>query len=305
MKTLAIVCLVAAGLLAPGCSLKRMAVNKVGDALAAGGTTFSADNDPELIEAAAPFSLKLMESLLAESPRHKGLLLALSSGFTQYAYAFVQQDAERKENEDIDVSLQMRARARKLYLRARDYSLRTLEMSYPGFTNALRQDALSAVKQLKKSDVPATYWAAASWAAAIGITKDNTDLIADLPLVEALIDRALALDETYDHGAIHSFLVSYESVRPGSSQKAAERARSHFDRAVELTLGQLAGPFVSYAEAVSIPQQNKAEFQKLLNQALAIDVNARPEWRLANTVVQRRARWLLSQTDQLISSDEK
>src|SRR5206468_3314056 len=78
----------------PGCSLKKVAVNKLGDALAGSGTTFSSDDDPDLIESAVPFSLKLIESLLAESPNHRGMLLAASSGFTQYAYAFIQQDAD-------------------------------------------------------------------------------------------------------------------------------------------------------------------------------------------------------------------
>ncbi|PYI84479.1 MAG: hypothetical protein DME26_13235 [Verrucomicrobia bacterium] len=37
-----------------------------------------------------------MESLLAESPTHKALLFATSSGFTQYAYAFIRQEAESR-----------------------------------------------------------------------------------------------------------------------------------------------------------------------------------------------------------------
>jgi hypothetical protein len=76
-------------LVSPACSIKKFAVNKLGDALAEGAGTYASDNDPELIEAAVPFSLKLMESLLAESPRHLGLLTGVASGFTQYAYAFV------------------------------------------------------------------------------------------------------------------------------------------------------------------------------------------------------------------------
>ena len=44
-----------------GCSAKRAALNTLGDALAGSGTTFSADDDPELVKAAVPFSLKLME----------------------------------------------------------------------------------------------------------------------------------------------------------------------------------------------------------------------------------------------------
>jgi hypothetical protein len=37
----------------------------------------------------------------------------------------------------------------------------------------------------------------------------------------------------------------------------------------------------------------------LLHQALAINPDLKPEWRLANLVMQRRAKWLLSRTDQL------
>src|SRR3974377_122273 len=97
--------------LAPGsgCSIRRTAVNKLGDALASGGTTFASDDDPELVKAAVPFSLKLMESLLSENPRHEGLLLAACSGFTEYAYAFVQEDADETEDKDLAAAEEMRA----------------------------------------------------------------------------------------------------------------------------------------------------------------------------------------------------
>ena len=88
----------------PACSVKRIAVNKLGNALASGGTTFTSDEDPELVRDALPFSLKLIESLLAESPRHRGLLLAAASGFTPYAYAFVQEEADEIQDSDLDKS---------------------------------------------------------------------------------------------------------------------------------------------------------------------------------------------------------
>jgi predicted anti-sigma-YlaC factor YlaD len=282
-----------------GCSIKRMTVNKLGDALATSGTTFASDDDPELVKAAAPFSLKLMESLLAKSPRHKGLLFASASGFTQYAYAFVQQDADELEERDVAASLEMRKRAARLYLRARNYALRGLETAHPGFDTALRTNAVAAVKRLNKKDVPLAYWSAVSWAAAVSDSKDNPDLIADLPKIEALIDRALELDETFDHGAIHSFLIAYEMSRQDAKGDPATRARQHFDRAMALSAGQMAAPLVSLAEAVSVKNQNVEEFKSLLNQALAINPDAKPEWRLANLVMQRRARWLLARTDEL------
>jgi predicted anti-sigma-YlaC factor YlaD len=245
-----------------------------------------------------------MESLLAESPSHKGLLFAASSGFAQYSFAFVQQEAEEIEGHDVAKAMEMRQRARKLYLRSRDYALRGLETAHPGFTNALRADTAGALKRLTKPDVPLAYWAAAAWAGAIAIVKDNTDLIADLPIVQALMDRALALNEAYDYGAIHSFLISYEMSRPVVESERLSHARAHFNRAVQLTQGHQAGPYVNLAESVSVSQQDRAEFELLLSRALAIDVNARPEWRLANLLMQRRARWLLAQEDDLIEKQD-
>lgn len=288
-----------AAFLATGCSIKRFAVNKIGDSLAGSSTTFASDDDPDLIGAAVPFSLKLMESLLAASPRHRGLLLATASGFTQYAYAFVEQEADQVEDEDFGKAQAERARAKRLYLRARDYGIRGLEVKHRGFGAALRADPRAAVRQAKREDVALLYWTAAAWGAAVSLSKDDPHLVADQPLFEALIDRALELDETFDNGAIHGFLISYEPARQGGTGDPNERAREHFDRAVELTDGQSASPYVSYAEAVSVMTQNRAEFDSLLQHALAIDPDHRPEWRLANLIMQRRARWLLSREDDL------
>ena len=282
-----------------GCSVKRMAVNKVGDALAGSGSTFASDDDPELIKAAVPFSLKLMESLLAENPRHEGLLLATSRGFTQFAYAFVQEDADETEDKDLAAAEEMRGRARRLYLRARNYGLRGLDVRHQGFEKGLRTAPKQAVARTTVRDVPLLYWTAVSWAAAISLSKDKPDMIAEMPIVEAMMERALALDEAFDFGAIHTYYITYEMSRSGGAGDPATRSRQHFERALALSGGQQASPMVSFAEAVCIQKQDLKEFESLLKQALAINPDAKPEWRLANLVIQRRAKWLLSRTDQL------
>jgi len=288
-----------------GCSIKKIAIKKLGDALAQSGTTFSSDSDPELVKDALPFSLKLIESLLAESPQHRGLLLAASSGFTQYSYAFIKEEADETEPENFARATELRLRARGLFLRARDYGVRGLETTHRGFGAALNQDPQLAVKQAKAADVPLLYWTAASWGLAITLSKNEPALIVDQPIVEALVDRALELNEAFDEGAIHSFLISYEPARQGAPGNPLDRARKHFDRAMALSKGFQAGPLVSFAESVSIAKQDRGEFQSLLNRALAVDVNAKPEYRLSNLVMQRRARWLLSRTDELFLSPEQ
>jgi hypothetical protein len=177
--------------------------------------------------------------------------------------------------------------------------LRGLDVAHPGFSTQLRANPKQAVQLASKADVPLLYWTAAAWGAAISISKNDPDLVSDQVIFEALADRALALDESFEHGAIHAMLITYEPSRQGGSGSADDRARAHFRRAVELSDGKSAGPYVSLAEAITIQNQKRAEFVSLLNQALAINVDERPEWRLANLIMQERARWLLSRVDEL------
>jgi hypothetical protein len=284
--------------LTSGCSIRSYAVNRASDALAASGGGFGADDDPELIRAAAPFSLKLMESVLAEAPRHAGLLAAASSGFTQYSFAFVQLDADEIEGRDVAAARALRNRARALYHRARDYGLRALEVQHPGFRAQLETDATPALARLSRDDSVPLYWTTVAWAAAISLSKDSPSAIAGLRAVDRMVERLRELDLDMDHGTLHAFLISYEMGRPGARNPEA-RARVHFEQAVRLSAGQKAGPYVVYAESVCVTLQNRREFVAMLKRATAIDPAARPEWRLENAVMQRRARWLLAQADQL------
>jgi hypothetical protein len=284
--------------LTSGCSVRNLAVNSMGDALAASGSGFGSDDDPDLIRAAAPFSLKLMESVLAEAPRHAGLLAAASSGFTQYSFAFVHLDADEVEGRDVAAARALRLRARALYHRARDYGLRALEVQHPGFRAELATEPRPALVRLSRDDSMPLYWTTVAWTAAISLSKDSPSAIAGLRVVDLMVERLRELDLDMDHGTLHAFLISYEMGRPGTRSPEA-RARIHFEQAVRLSAGQKAGPYVAYAESVCVALQNRREFVAMLERATAIDPAARPEWRLENAVMQRRARWLLTQADQL------
>ena len=295
--------LLLAWLAGSGCSIRRYAMNQVADALAGSGATFASDDDPELVKTAVPFSLKLIESLLAENPRHTGLLASAASGFTQFAYAFVQEEADETEPLDLAAAEAMRTRARRLYLRAQRYGLRGLEVTHSGFGTTLFANPKTTVRAATKADVPLLYWTAAAWAAAISLSKDNPELVAQIPVMEALIDRALELDESFGGGSIHTFLITYEMSRQGAHGDPAARARQHFDRAMALSKGTDAAPLVALAEAMTVQKQDVKEFECLLNRALAINPDASPDNRLVNLVMQRRARWLLSRKADLFLID--
>ena len=151
-------------LILPACSVRRLAVNSLGNALAEGGSSYASDDDPELVAEATPFALKTMEALLEESPRHKALLGATAAGFTQYGYAFVQQEGDFVESQDLAKATHLRNRARHLYLRALDYGLRGLEVDFPGFRDRLRTDPQAALAKTTKRHVPLLFWTATAWA---------------------------------------------------------------------------------------------------------------------------------------------
>jgi predicted anti-sigma-YlaC factor YlaD len=298
MKPIRDLALALACLAAASCSINRFAVNKLGDALADGGSSYATDDDPELVGQALPFALKTIEGLLQSSPEHRGLLLAAASGFTQYSYAWVQCEADYVEAADVARAKALRQRAVRLYRRALGYGLRGLEAASPGFGAALRRDPQAAVARLARADVAIAYWTGLSWAAAASVSKDS-DLVADLPLAEALMRRALELDEGFAGGSIHDFFIAYEGGRPPSAGGSVERAQAHFDRALQLAGGTRVAPLVSWAETVCVAQQDRARFAELLGRALELDADRFPEQRLANLVAQRRARWLLSRADEL------
>jgi predicted anti-sigma-YlaC factor YlaD len=210
----------------------------------------------------------------------------------------VNQEADESESRDLAAARALRARARALYFRARDYGLRALDAKHAGFRAQLGERTGTALARLSRDDVPALYWTTVAWTAAIALSKDSPRAIADLRPVDLMVERLGELDPDMDHGALHAFLISYEMGRPGARDPEA-RARSHFEQAVRLSEGYKAGPFVALAESVCVATQNKREFVARLAQAIAIDPSARPEWRLENIIMQRRARWLLGQTDQL------
>jgi predicted anti-sigma-YlaC factor YlaD len=286
------------------CSPKTYALRRIADAMSS--TTESSavgrDDDPELVRDAVPFALKTMESLADRLPDHLPLRIALARGFTQYGYAFVQQDAD--ESPDPDRAKVLRERAARLYLRAHAYAMQAMKMAHGVTEEQLRgkeQVRAQALSKMTRADVPLLYWTAAAWGAAIAQRKTNLELVGDVPAVAALLDRALALDEAYDLGALHEFAIAFDPARPEGT--TPEKQRAHFDRARELQKGKKISALVTYAESVAGPAQDRRQFEALLKEALRFDVDqpqARDE-RLENIVSQRRAQFLLAHEGDILS----
>ena len=269
------------------CSPQSLLVRAAADQLAGQGQ--ADEEDLLLARDASAFYLKLSESVLRQTPGHLALAEAVAGGFTQYAYAFIELEADRIESTDAKAAQRLRKRAARLYARAHRHAMAALEQHRPGFADALAGTATAL--QLPADQVGVAYWAAAAWGACIALSKDQPDAVADLPRAIALARLAWARDPDHGDGALASLMGSFEAARPGGSMRQAE---AYFDRAIAASAGRSAGPWVAKAETLALAAGDRADFEAMLRQAISI-ATGHPS--LANALMRERAQWLLDSAD--------
>src|SRR5690606_5397778 len=149
-------------------------------------------------------------------------------------------DADAVSDDDPELERQYRERGKKLLRRALGYCKRSIDAADDDFWPMFAKDRKKALQRLddEEEDVPRLYWTAITWAALVTQSKDDMDLGGELPIGEALMDRAFELDPDFDHGAIHEFYISYDMVRGEAQGGGDASAKKHFDRVMELTNGQ-------------------------------------------------------------------
>lgn len=281
-------------LLASTAGCTGLATGVIADALAeGGGGVYATDDDPELVRAAVPSGLKIMESVLASEPDHTGLLLALCKGYGQYAYAFAEDDLEVAAEDDPGKAAPLRDRARRLWMRAHGYCRRGLAATHEGWN----PDA-DGLAKLEEDDVGLAYWAAATWAGAIAVSKDPS-LLADLDKAMALAERAAQLDGEYSDGAPHGLVGTLLAAIPGGDMK---RAREELEKAAELAGPGKMLPVLSLAR-LGVKIKDRALVEKSMKRVLEFDIDSAPESRLENVLAQKRARRLQAEVADLFMDD--
>jgi hypothetical protein len=290
----------AAALVLVGCDLKKLAVDQTADVLKVGAHVFDEERDPELARAAIPASLKTMESFLAANDEQPILLELLASGYTNYAFGFIEDEAEVADARDSEAAARLRERALDYYLRARAYGLRLIELDHPELADTLlRGQAPSSAQldDLDEDDLPALFWTSNAWAAAINAGKHRPELVGELPIVKLLVERAAAIDPTYFHAGPLMTLGAIGAALPKGLGGKPDAAKTYFDRATQTTGGRFFMIPVLYARTVLTQLGDRAAFQKTLESVVAGNPDIDPTAALANRLAQKRARRYLAAID--------
>ncbi len=269
------------------CSTQKLVVRATSGLFSNGFATLNEESDLNFAEQAIPGNLILLEAAIKSDPNNKMFLLLAAEGYTGYALGFVE-----------DVSPE---RASPFYLKARDFALTVLKRD-ENFRKSFDLDIVqfqTALYATKKDDVPALFWTANAWGSYVNLNKTDINALADLPKIEAIMERVLQLDETYYFGGPHLFFGTILASRPQMLGGNPQKAKEHFETCLSINRNTFLLAKFFYAKTYAVQVQDKELFIKLLEEILSAPGDILPQQRLANEIARKKAKMLLEKVDDL------
>jgi len=261
----------------PGCaSLFGGATQRLAEQL--GQAVMNAD-DPATVRDGLPAYLLLLEGLLEGDPDNVDTLLAAARLNGAYAGNFVGNDT---------------ARAQRLASRALAQARRAACIDAPSLCPLLDgnpHDFAQVVDRLGRRHLDTLYGLAAAWAGHLQVHRDDWNAVADLPKIESLLQRVVALDPVHDGGLPLVYLGVLNSLHPEAVGGQPARGRAYFERAIAVSEGRNLYAKVLMAEFHARLVFDQALHDRLLAEVLAADPRA-SGYTLMNTLAQVRAREL-------------
>jgi hypothetical protein len=241
-------------------------------------------NDPALIESGVPAYLLLVDGFIYESPDNEDLLAAGAQIYALYGSRFSADDAA----------------AVRMTRKARDYGNRSLCLAHEPaceWAGLPYEEFVTALDEIEARQIDYLYAFALGWLSFLDATSEDLSAVAELPWVEAAMERALALDESYQQGAVHTWLGIIKSLRPPALGGEPEVARAHFERSLELSGGRDLSVKVEYARRLA-----RLMYEKELHDRLLAEVLTEPAeeegYTLFNVLAKQDAQALLASSEE-------
>lgn len=236
-------------------------------------------DDPELVQSGVPAYLLLIDGLIAQSPESEPLLSAGAQLFALYASRFATPE-----------------RAVTLAGKARRYGERAICVAHEPacrWRGISYDELVTELERVGPKQLDALFSYAVSWLSQLDATSEDWTAVAELPWVEAVLERCLAIDETFQNGAIHGYLGILNSLRPPALGGRPEVAQAHFERAIELSEGRDLGLKVEYARRYARLMFDQELHDRLLTEVVNSPVDA-PRLTLFNVLAKQEAETLLA-----------
>ena len=287
-----------------GCDTSRLTAHASGDLVVRASEELQRHWDDELIGDAMPGTIVQVEGVFAVVPDDETIGLVLVRAYAAYTFGWIEDEADLAEAAgDLEEADRVRDRARHLYERARNVAIHLLRLRDRGIDAAIAEgpDALARwLEQHVQSRESAllALWAGLTWGSAIGMSGGDPELVADLSITRTFVERAVAYDETLEHGAGLTFLAGLASATGEGIGGDPTRGQQIFERALLVTARRSFVVQLAYASTYCVTAGDRGLFVSLLREIIDGGDPA-PEARIGNRVARRRAIHLLRRVDDL------
>lgn len=184
------------------------------------------------------------------------------------------------------------------YTKGLTFAEGAIGLGAPEYVAAVKGGAthIDSVKKVPVEAAPALYWQATNlgkWAASQGFAtklkyKDDA---------KATMDYIMEVTPDFFYSAPYRYFGAFEAATSGLAGGSLEKSNEYFKTAVEKSPGYL-GTKVLWADYYAVKTNDRALYEKLLNEVLAADVNAEAEIIPENTREQAKAKRLLTMADE-------
>lgn len=251
-------------------------------------------SDVELARAAAPGGLVQLEAFHLAYPNHRGFVELLAEGYCQYASGFLHDDWEELVLAgDTAGADRVRDRTLNLLDQCVHWGLRLLDDEWKQAYDAGPAELDARIAGADDDDVAGMSWVAVGMVTSIGMNPMDPQRMRYLPTADKLLERIVELAPAHRDAMALVMLGALDSSRPaflGGDPDAGER---HFERARELTRGEVLVVDVVFARTYAVAVKDRTLFRETLERVVEANTARWPERRLTNEMAIQKARMYL------------
>lgn len=274
-------------LLLTGC-LDRIILDGTLQSTRQAAKAFDTLSDLEVAKEGAGSSLVQIEGMQTLAPDNEDALFLLTQSWTGYASAFIEDSWEQAvDREDEEGETWQAGRAKAAYDRAVRFGSLLLEQRHPGFAAAQKNsDTMKAyLAGFEKREAEGLLWLGLAWLSRGGVAGDQPEVVADLFVGVALLERSVELDEQLAYGTGLAALGAYHARSPDAELGEAKKL---FERALALTDRKSLTVQLMYAQSWACQAHDPVAYKALLEEVVTAG-DVLPEQRLENTVARKKA----------------
>tara|TARA_B100000579_G_C22771692_1_gene824289 strand:- start:43 stop:882 length:840 start_codon:yes stop_codon:yes gene_type:complete len=214
----------------------------------------------------------------------------------EYGFGIIMEQASRLIDEDYSLAMAKYEQANKIFSEARDSGISIISKKYPSFNNWLNKKTSIDFTADDMNDI---YWLAASIGGCISSSRGDPFELINLPNVGRLLRAGININPGWGNGSFYSAMISFTTTRSDLNEiMLRDSVDFYFDKAILYSNGKDAGPYLTYAESIHKPFQERKNFVDKLNYVINMENKPSNQFELTNLLAKSRAKWLLARTDE-------